>query len=274
MPHIGSAGDAVLVSITAGLMTLVSFLPALIGAILILVIGWFLADAVGRLVTTLLRRLGFEAAAERAGISRFIVLTGAHEASAARIFGELVKWFVRLIFIELAAQALHLEAVTTLINQIVLFIPNLAVALLILMVGVIIANFAGAIVRGSAGEMGIGSPNLMAGLARWAIIALAAIMAMHQIGIAQTIVDTFFMAFVGAIALAVGLSFGLGGREVAAQVWSNWYKTSRAAAKRLESAAAEGADASAASYEAGAQAEVAPPPPPAPYQTRHERQAG
>lgn len=274
MPHIGSVGEAVLVSFTAGLVTLLSFLPALIGALIILVIGWFLADVVGRLVTTLLRRLGFEGAAERAGITRFIALTGTHEASAARIFGELVKWFVRLIFIELAAQALHLEAVTQLINQIVLFIPNLAVALLILMVGVIIANFVGSVVRGSAGEMGIGTPNLMAGLARGAIIALAAIMALHQIGIAQTIVDTLFIAFVGAIALAAGLSFGLGGREVASQVWSNWYKTGRSAARQLEATAAQQSQPAASGYEAGAQAEGAPPPPPAPYQPRHERRAG
>jgi hypothetical protein len=277
MPHIGSFADAMLVSLTAGLMAVLAFLPALIGAIILLVVGWFLADLVARLVHTVLRRLGFETAAQRTGISNFIALTGARESSASSVLAELVKWFIRLIFIEMAAEAVHLTAVTALINQIVFFIPNLVVALLIVMVGMIVGNFVANLMRGGAGELGIQNPNLIATLARGAILVLAVIIALNQIGVAATIVNALFIAMVGAIALALGLSFGLGGREVAGQMWTNWYATGRRASKQLEQRAAEmeanreQPAPAATEYEAGQQPGYAEPPPP-PYPVRHEQQ--
>jgi hypothetical protein len=206
MPTIHNFGEAILVTLTAAFMAL----PALVGAVILLVAGWFLADLVARLVGTLLRRLGFESIAQRTGVTGFITMTGARDASASMVIAELVKWFVRLIFIEMAAEALHITAVTNLINSIVLFIPNLIVALVVVMVGVLIANFVANLVRGGAGEMGFGSPNLLAGAARWAIIVFAALIALNQVGIAATLVNALFIAFVGAIALAAGLGFGPG----------------------------------------------------------------
>jgi hypothetical protein len=201
-------------------------------------------------------------------------MTGARDASASSIVAELIKWLIRLIFIEMAAEALHISAVTTLINSIVLFIPSLIVALVVVMVGFLIASFVGNLVRGGAAEMGFRNPNLLAGAARAAIIGLAVLMALSQIGIAPTLVNALFIAFVGAIALALGLAFGLGGREVAGQLWEQWYATGRGAATRMEKKAAEDAR-----EEAKADAAVQQPgyenlPPPAPYQVRHERRAG
>jgi hypothetical protein len=274
MPQITSFGEAVLVSVTAALVAILSFLPALAGAIILLIIGWFLADLVARLVGTLLRRLGFETVARRTGVTGFIHLTGAKDASASMVLAELIKWFIRLIFIELAAEALHLSAVTGLINSIVLFIPNLVVALVVVMIGALIANFAANVVRGGAGEMGFRNPNLLATLARYAILTFAVLIALHQVGIASTLVDTLFMAIVGAIALAAGLAFGLGGRDVAAQLWKQWYETGRGATAKLEERAAttqQGQEQAAArqmSYES------IPPAPVAPYQVRHERREG
>lgn len=242
VPTVTNWFEAVLVSIASGLMALLSFIPALIGAIIVLVVGWFIAGWVGRLVTMFLERIGFEHAAERVGVSDFVSRTGVRDARASRIIGDLVKWFIRLIFLEAAAQAVHLEAVTQVINRIVLFIPNLIVALIILMVGALIARFVGDVVRGSASEMGFQNSNLLATLARFAIIAFAVIIAVNQIGIAATIVNTLFMAVVGALALAVGLAFGLGGRETAARMWQSWYSRGQEMAPRLEQAAQTAAE--------------------------------
>jgi hypothetical protein len=270
MPTIHNLGEAVLVSLAAIFL----FLPALIGAIILLVAGWFLADLVARLVGTLLRRLGFETVAQRTGVAGFITMTGARDASASHVIAELVKWFVRLIFIEMAAEVLHISAVSNLINSFILFIPNLIVALVVVMIGVLVANFVGNLVRGGAGEMGISNPNLLAGVARWAIIVFSVLVGLNQIGIAATLVNALFIAIVGAIALAAGLAFGLGGREVAGQVWQQWYRTGRGAAGRLEERAAATAkeaptpEASAPTYETAA------PPPPTPYPVRHERRLG
>jgi hypothetical protein len=267
MPTIHNFGEAVLTSLAAMLL----LIPAIIGAIILLVIGWFLADIVARLVGTLLRRIGFETIAQRTGVTGFITMTGAHDASASRIIAELVKWFIRLIFIEMAAEALHISAVTNLINSIVLFIPNLIVALVVVMVGFLIASFVANLVRGGATEMGFQNPNLMAGVARAAIMVFAVIVALSQVGIAATLVNALFIAFVGAIALAVGLAFGLGGRDVAGQMWQQWYKTGRGAVGRMEEkAAASGAEAvPAGPGPIPAGYHQAPPPPP--YPVRHER---
>ena len=273
MPQVTSFGEAVLVSVTAALVAVLSFLPALVGAIILLIIGWFLADLVARVVATLLRRIGFETVAQRTGVTGFIHLSGARDASASAVLAELIKWFIRLIFVELAAEAMHLSAVTGLINSIVLFIPNLVVALVVVMIGALIANFVANVVRGGAGEMGFQNPNLLAVVARFAILTFAVLVALHQVGIASTMVDTLFTAIVGAIALAAALAFGLGGREVAAQMWERWYKTGRGATAKMEVMAATSQQeqeqaASRSGYEA------APPPPNAPYQVRHERRDG
>jgi hypothetical protein len=265
MPTIHNFTEAALVSLTGFLL----LLPAIIGAIILLVVGWILADLVARVVGTLLRRIGFETMAQRTGVTGFITMTGARDASAAKIVAELVKWLIRLVFIELAAEALHLTAVTTLINSIVLFIPSLIVALVVVMVGFLIAGFVANVVRGSAAEMGFRSPNLLAGAARVVIIGFAVIVALSQIGIAATLVNALFIAFVGAIALAVGLAFGLGGRDVAAQLWEQWYKTGRGTASRLEQKAAESAREPEAT--SGSPGYQSAPAPPSPYQARHDR---
>jgi len=271
MPTIHNFTEAVLVSVTGFFL----LLPALLGAIILLVVGWILSGLVARLVGTLLKRIGFETMAQRTGVTGFITMTGARDASASRIIAELVKWLIRLIFIEMAAEALHISAITTLINSIVFFIPSLIVALVVVMVGFLIASFVGNVVRGSAAEMGFRNPNLLAGAARAVIIGLAVLMALSQIGIAATLVNALFIAFVGALALALGLAFGLGGREVASQMWQQWYATGRGAATRLEQKAADGAH-----QEAQALAAAPPPtyesalPPPTPYQVGHERSAG
>jgi mechanosensitive ion channel-like protein len=222
VPTIHNWGEAVLVSLTTALLTFLSFIPALIGAIIILVIGWILSGILARLVEKVLTRVGFEVAAERAGVTGFLASTGAGKLTASHVIAELVKWFIRLIFLEVAAQALHLAAVTTLLNAIVLWIPNLVVALLILMVGMLVARFVAGLVRGAVAQSGMANPRLIASLAEWGIIALAVIMALNQVGIAASLVTILFMGVVGALALALGLAFGLGGRETAGQFWRQW----------------------------------------------------
>jgi hypothetical protein len=225
-----------MLSITAALVTFLSFIPAIIGAVIILVIGWIIAGFLGRLVTMILSRVGFDRAAARTGVADFMVRAGWREGGASRLIGELVKWFVRLLFLEAAAEAVHLTAVTAVLNQIVLFIPNLIVALVVIMIGALIARFVADVVRGSAAEMGFSSPILLASIARVAIIAFAVIIAINQIGIAATLVNTLFMGLVFALALAVGLAFGLGGRDTAAQMWQRWYARGQELAPHLERA--------------------------------------
>jgi len=237
LPQVTSWFDAVMLSITAALVTFLSFIPAIIGAIIILIVGWIIAGFLGKLVTMVLNRVGFDRAAAKTGISDFMARAGWREGGASRLIGDLVKWFVRLLFLEAAAEAVHLTAITQVLNQIVLFIPNLIVALVVIMIGALIARFVGDLVRGSASEMGFTSPNLLASIARVAIMTFAVIVAVNQVGIAATLINTLFGGIVLALALALGLAFGLGGRETAARMWQGWYQRGQELAPRVAHAA-------------------------------------
>ncbi|MDQ3881455.1 MAG: mechanosensitive ion channel [Chloroflexota bacterium] len=227
-------GDAVLLAITDALRNLLGFLPQLVGALVVLILGWIISGIVAGLVERALRLVGFERAAESSGIAGFIQQSGAGSKwTASRVVAEIVKWFIRLIALQAAASILGMPQLTQIINSILLFLPNVVVALAIVVVGALIARFVGGIVRGATSEMGFGNPELMANIARYAIIVFAVIAAVNQLGIAPTVVNTLFIATVGAVAAAFALAFGLGGRDVAAQLTQSWYSKSQEAAQRV-----------------------------------------
>jgi len=240
IPTVTNWGEAVLVSITAALMALLSFLPALIGALILVIIGWWLGSVLGRVVEGLLNRVGFEHAMDRTGVTGFISRTGAGTMRTSHVIGEIVKWFVRLIFLELAAQALHLTAVTTLLNGIVLWIPNLVVALIIVLLGFVLAQFVGRVLRSTLSRSGMRNGDIMATIAEYGIIGLAVVTALNQIGVATTIITILFGGIVLALALAAGLAFGLGGRETAAEIWSQSYEGTRQAARQMSDGSGNG----------------------------------
>jgi hypothetical protein len=214
--------DAIVTAIQSAMVQLADFLPALIGAIIVLIVGWFIAGLLGRLVTALLERVGFNRLADGAGITGFIDRTGVGKMSASDAFGQLVKWFFRLIFLEAAASALRLDAINSILNQIVLFIPRLVVALIVVMIGLVLGRFVGALMRGAISEADARSAQLLGTITQYVIVGFAVLIAIEQIGVATTVVNLLFGGLVAALALAFGLAFGLGGRDVAGQVWRSW----------------------------------------------------
>ncbi|MCO6430879.1 MAG: hypothetical protein J5J00_08455 [Deltaproteobacteria bacterium] len=221
-------GEALWASFITGLERLMAFLPQLLGAIILLVIGWVIAGVVARLTVRALRAAGVERAADKSAIGDFVRSSGTRW-SVVEVFGELVKWFLRLIFIQAAASILAMPQVTTIINSIILFIPNVAVAIALLVFGSVIARFVSGTVRASVDRAGIRNPDRMAAISRWAIMAFAVVAAISQLGIAPVIVHTLFIGLVGAVALSVGLAFGLGGREVASELTHTWFERGRGA---------------------------------------------
>jgi hypothetical protein len=225
-------GDAVLVSATEALQNFLGFLPALVGAILILVIGWFVAGLLAGLVERALKMVGFERAANTTGISSFIQRSGSSWTASA-IVAEIIKWFIRLIAIQAAASILGLNQISQIINAILLWLPNLVVAIAIIVIGALIARFVGGLVRGTTGQMGFSDPELLGNIAHYAILAFAIIAAVDQLGIAETVVDTLFIGAVALVVLAGGLAFGLGGQQTAAQITAGWYQKGRDASARV-----------------------------------------
>ena len=246
-PVVTDWGTAIMSSVAAALALLLAGIPKIVGFLLILIVGWLIASAIATAVAALLRALRFNDLAQRAGLSGFVQKMGVH-TDAAGFLANVAKWFVRLIVLVTAFDALGLPAVSQVLQQLLLWLPNLVVALVVLVIGGLAANALASLVRGATAESGLGSPDLLATLARIAVWAFAVVIAVNQIGIATALVNTLFMATVGAIALALGLSFGLGGRETAAEVVRGWYARGQQAAPQI-AAAAETAQQQARSRE-------------------------
>lgn len=207
--------------VTAGISKFFSALPNIVGALLILIVGWIIAGVIGGLITRLAQAIRVDTVADKVGINTFLQRSGT-TMRASNIFGEILKWVIRLVFVEMAAEQIGMPQVTAIINQILAFIPNIVVAIVILGVGAFVGQLLGGVVRGFSSESGIGSPDLLARLTSVAILAFAAIAALNQLQIAPVVVNTLYIGLVGAIALALGLSFGLGGRDTAARLTERW----------------------------------------------------
>ncbi len=218
---ITDVGTAILTGIAAAFAAFFGAIPAILGAIVVLAVGWIVAGWIGGLLARGLRIIHFDTLADRAGATTFLERSEI-AADPAAVIGGLVKWYVRLVFVLMAANAVGLTAVATVVNQILAFIPNLIVALFILGAFAWLAGLTRGVVRGALGGTGMPNADTIGTLAYVTVFAFGVVAAADQIGIAATLVNTLFIGVVAAVALAFGLAFGLGGREQAAQIWSDW----------------------------------------------------
>lgn len=219
-------GTALMTGIAGGVALFMAAIPRIIGALVIFIIGWLIALALASLVTGALRRVGFDQIADRTGFTGFIRRMGFH-LDAAKLIGNVVYWFIFLITLGVALQNLDIPALNAVISAFLLWLPNLAIALIVLLIAGLIANAVAGLARGAAAEAGMTNPDFIATIARVAIWAFAIIIAVNQVGIATALVDALFFGFVAATALALGLAFGLGGRETAGLIVRNWYERSQ-----------------------------------------------
>jgi hypothetical protein len=229
-------GDAIFTSISQALALFLAAIPKIIGFVIILAIGWIVASLVAKGAAAVLRNIRFNDMSQRSGFAGFVQNTGVHTDSAGFV-ADIAKWFIRLITLVVAFDALGLPAVSDVLRQLLLWLPNLAVAIGVLIIGGLAANALAGLVRGATAKADLGNPDLLANIARVAVWAFAIVVAVNQIGIARELVNTLFMATVGAVALALGLAFGIGGRDTAAEMVREWYNRTRRAAPKIEDAA-------------------------------------
>ncbi len=193
---------------------------------LILWIGWIIAGILSKVVANVLRKIHFNEATDKAGLGRFLQQAGVKQ-DASGVMGEIVKWFFRIIALVAAFSVLQLPALTAALTGILNFIPNLAIALVIILIGSLIANFVAEFVKGAAGSAGFKNSGMLSNIARYAVLYVAVIAALGQIGVAATVINTLFIGTIAALALAFGLAFGLGGRETAAKIWDSTYNSAQ-----------------------------------------------
>jgi Mechanosensitive ion channel, conserved TM helix len=215
--------EALLTSLSAALTMMFAAIPKIIGFILIVAIGWFVATLIAKAAAALLRAVRFNELANRSGFTEILRNIGVEQDSAG-FLATLAKWFIRLIVLVVAFDALGLPAVSDVLRQVLLWLPNLAVALVVMVIGGLAAKSFGNVVHGAMEKAQVGNPEVLATVARFAIWAFAIIIAANQIGIADELVNTLFMGAVAILVLAFGLSFGLGARDTAGEIVRNWYQ--------------------------------------------------
>lgn len=210
-------GDVVVASLQQAWSAVVSFVPLFLSALIVFVIGWIIAVALGKLVEQVIKalrvdmflsKLDFEKAMERAGMR---LNTGA-------FVGGLVRWFLIIVALLAAANILQLTQVTDFLTSVLLYLPNVVVAVLILVIAALVAEVAERVVRGSVEAAGLRRGSLVGLVARWSVWVFAIVAALLQLGVATVLLQTVVTGLVAMLALAFGLAFGLGGKDAAGAV--------------------------------------------------------
>jgi len=198
------------------LTRIMAYLPVLLGALIILIVGWLVAKAVRRLVDWLLKVTRFDILADKTGISE-ILRKGDLEISAREVISGLVYWLIILMVLVMAVDALGLPKSSDILAGLFAYVPKVIAALLVLVVAMFLASFVSGIVQTAAGNANLPRPEIFAGISRWAIIIFAVTISLGELGIGTLLVTTTFNIILGGICLALALAFGLGGKDAAAR---------------------------------------------------------
>jgi hypothetical protein len=205
-------------------MTLIAFLPNVIIAVIIFALGFAAGSVLGRAVSHLVAVTRLDAALHKAGLDKVSARAGV-PISMAGFLGGIVKWLVIVAFTIASAEILSLTQVTQLLRDILMYIPQVMIAAIVLVIAVLVGDFVGRLVEHSARGMGM-KGRMAAQVAKWSIIIVGGIFpALTQLRIAQGLVEVLFTGVVFALSLALGLAFGLGGREAAARAIEDMKKS-------------------------------------------------
>lgn len=207
----------------SGILTEISFwLPNLGGALLLLLLGWLVAQVSRIFLAGLLRRLGLDRLAEKAGAMRFLANLGL-ETSVTTLLARLVYWLILLVFVLAAVESLGLSGVTETLSGLVAYLPNVLAAALILLLGSVIARVVGDAVEAMASQSGVNTGPLLGQMVRYVLLIFTVILALEQLGVETTLLTTVTIALIAATALALSLAFGLGNRELARNIMAGFH---------------------------------------------------
>ncbi|MDD5458655.1 MAG: hypothetical protein PHF37_04620 [Phycisphaerae bacterium] len=206
------------------LTKIMAYLPVLLGALIILTVGWIVAKAIRRIVDWLLKTVRFDMMADKAGISE-VLRKGNLETTAREVVSGLVYWLIMIMVLVMVVNALGLPKASDILASLFAYIPKVIAALFVLIVAMFLASFVSGIVRTAAGNANLPSPDIFAGISRWAIIIFAVTISLGELGIGTLLVTATFNIILGGIILALALAFGLGGKDAAARYLDELKKT-------------------------------------------------
>jgi hypothetical protein len=212
------------------LLRLWEFVPSLFAATVVLLVGFFIARLAQRTVQRLLRRVHLNEALEKGGVRPPLDSHGA-PMNPTRVAANVVFWFILFTTLLVAADTLGIDYLGQAFSELVSYVPSVIAAVVIVILGLVLGDLVAALVAASASALTGGA--MLARIGKGGVVLLAVFMALQELGVATGIVTTAFAIIFGAIALALALSFGLGNRELAAEVTRRWYERWRAERERI-----------------------------------------
>lgn len=195
----------------------IKFIPNLIVALVIFCIGWAIGALIAKGISHFMKLIKFDEALRRAGFEEFVRKSGLN-LNSGKFLGALVKYFIIVVFLIASFDVLGLNQVTAFLQQVVIgFLPQLIIAVLILLVGAVVGDVLSRIVVASARTANLTQANFLGVVSKWGVWIFAILVALSQMGIAGAFIQTIFTGLVVAVSLALGLSFGLGGQIAASK---------------------------------------------------------
>lgn len=194
-----------------------AFIPNLIGALVILIVGWIIAKIIKTLVIKLLGVLRVDKVTEKAKVDKFLA-DGGIQLSAIQILGAMFYWLILLIVILAAFDTLGLTGASELFNEIILFIPNIIVAAFVLIFGFFMANVISQVAVTYLSNIKVKHADVIGGFIQYGFILFVISVTLTQLNIGKEIISLAFMLLFGAVCLAFALAFGLGARDHASNI--------------------------------------------------------
>jgi len=198
---------------------LIDFLPSLIGALVVFLVGLAIASGIASLVEKLIMALKLDNFLRKMGVEEYTKRANL-ELNSGHFLGQVAYWFLVLVFFSAAADILKFYVLSSFIKDILIYLPNLIVAVLVMVVALVAANLISKIVKASIMSAKVGSEKFLSSASWWVIVIFGLLIALNQLGVAVAIINTVITGLIAMLALAGGLAFGLGGKEYAAHLLS------------------------------------------------------
>ena len=195
----------------------INFVPVLIGAIIVFVIGWFISLGVGRLITEILKKVKFNQIFERGGWKGALERAEI-KVDASGFIGAIVKWVLVIVFLLAAVEILGLTQFAGFLKAVLAYLPNVIVAALIFVVTVIVVDIVEKVVRAAVEGIKVGYGQIVSVVVKWSIWVFAILAILYQLGVARPLMETLFQGLVAMLVISLGIAFGLGGKDVAAEI--------------------------------------------------------
>jgi hypothetical protein len=223
--------EAFILALSDTLTNVLSYIPTILAALVVFLVGLILAKW-GRVLTVkVLKAVRLSALVKKSGFEPFLKKAEI-SSKVEEIIGGVVRWLIILVFFIATVNLLGLPTVSVVLNSVLAYIPKVISATLVLTIGVLLAGFVEKVVKGTLGQVDVKASRLLAKIASYLVVIFAVLAAINELQIAQSLISSLFIGFIGTLALGIGLAIGLGAKDLVSRVLNEWYDKFRKEVKK------------------------------------------